>query len=109
MQRPKTYDLPVMRLIAQGTHRLPQADGSFQNIPVKGVYIYWFVDQNKLTASHRQRMWWMARDLVTTGVLQRWAYVSCFAACQPGKEELAYRELSRFLAAAVPEFQVAVQ
>ncbi len=109
MEKPKAYDLPVMRMIAGGIQRIPQADGSFLNIPVKGVYIYWFVDENKLTASHRERMWYMAKDLVTTGVLQRWAYVSCFAACQPGKEEAAYRELSRFLAAAVPEFQIPVQ
>ena len=48
-----------------------------------GVYVFWFVADNAYTARHGQRMWWMAREMMRTGVLQRWAYVSCFAACPP--------------------------
>ena len=48
---------------------------------LSGLYVYWFVADNQLTPYHGERMWWMARDLIRTGVLQRWAYVSYFTAC----------------------------
>ena len=70
-----------------------------------GVFVYWFVADGELTAQHRQRMWWMARDLLTRGVLQRWAYVSCFSACPPGQEEATYARMREWIAAAVPQFQ----
>jgi hypothetical protein len=41
-----------------------------------------------------------------TGVLQRWAYVTCFSVCQPGQEEATFNRMKEFLAAAVPEFQL---
>jgi hypothetical protein len=107
MPRPLPYNLPVMRIISNSLRRFPQPDGSFKDIALKGLYVYWFVDENRLTARHRQRMWWMAEDLLKTGVLHRWAYVSCFAVCLPGQEESAYQEVSRFITAAVPEFQTA--
>jgi len=59
-----------------------------------------------LTADHGQRWWWMARDLVTKGVLQRWAYVICYSECAAGSEDATYDRLKDFIAASVPEFQV---
>ena len=74
---------------------------------VRGVYLMWFVaDHDELTAGHWQRMWWMARDLLCTGVLQRWAEVSVFSHCAPGKEEATFERLKTFVRAAVPEFQL---
>jgi hypothetical protein len=43
---------------------------------------------------------------VTTGILQRWAYVTFFSACAPGQEENTYERLKNLIAASVPEFQL---
>jgi hypothetical protein len=101
--RPHPYELRVMKLTAakqavdkQGAPRM-----------VSGIYVYWFVADNLLTPHHGERMWWMARDLIRTGVLQRWAYVSYFTACWPGQEEAAFKRVQELIAASVPEFQLA--
>ena len=57
------------------------------------------------TPDNYQRMWWLARDLVRTGVLQRWAYVSYFAVCAPGQEEATFERMKNLIALAVPEYQ----
>ena len=72
---------------------------------IGGVFVYWFVANGELTASHADRMWWMARDLMLTGVLQRWAYVICFTPCAVGSEDEAFERVKEFIIAAVPEFQ----
>jgi hypothetical protein len=74
---------------------------------LRGVFLYWFVADNELTAYHWERMWWMARDLVRTGVLQRWAYVTVFSPCFPGEEEATFERMKRFVSSSVPEFQLA--
>jgi hypothetical protein len=74
---------------------------------LSGLYVYWFVADNQLTPYHGERMWWMARDLIRTGVLQRWAYVSYFTVCWPGQEDAAFSRLKDLIAASVPEFQLA--
>ena len=103
IEQPHAYDLPVMKLMTTAYRDKP--DG--QKAVVRGIYVYWFVADGELTADHLQRMWWMARDLVCTRTLQRWAYVGCFAACLPGHEEPTFERMKQFMAAAVPEFQLA--
>lgn len=100
--RPHPYDLKVMKLSLANEFR--QKDGSFQ--PVKGYYMYWFVADGQLTPYHFERMWWMGRDLFTKGVLQRWAYVAYLSVCQPGQEEQLLGQMTQFIAATVPEFQL---
>jgi hypothetical protein len=102
---PRPYQLPVMRMIARRPFREP----SGRTRMLKAVYVYWFVADGQLTARHGERMWWMARDLLTNGVLERWAYVSCLAIGLPGDEAAIYRRMERFIAAAVPEFQLATR
>jgi hypothetical protein len=102
VERPHLYELPVMKLTLVGQAR--GADG--RAVVLSGVYVYWFVDDRHLTADHKQRMWWLARDLVCTGTLPRWAYVTCFAVCLPGQEDATFARMKRFMAAAVPEFQL---
>jgi len=99
---PIAYDLPVMTLTAMKRSRL--TDGRI--VDLKGVYSYWFVCENRLTAKHGERMWWLARDLLFTGTLPRWAYVSCFGTCYPGQEDATFERIQQFIAAAVPEFQL---
>ncbi len=102
VEQPHPYKLPVMKLV---TGKNFTGDGG-RVIKRGGIYAYWFVADHALTANHWQRMWWMAKDLMTTGVLQRWAYVSCFATCLPGEEEALFAELSRFVRASAPSYML---
>ena len=102
MDRPYRYDLPVMKFIA--TREGKDQDRSFT---ARGVYVVWFVaDGDQYTPRHWQRMWWMARDLLRTGVLQRWAMISYFAVCAPGQEEATFERLKKFITVSAPEFQL---
>ncbi|HVV00492.1 MAG TPA: hypothetical protein VHH88_03965, partial [Verrucomicrobiae bacterium] len=48
----------------------------------------------------------MAKQMLLTGVLQRWAYVMCFSACPPGQESATVDRMKKFIAAAAPQFQL---
>lgn len=97
---PRQIHLPVWKMIAEQPQMLP--DGSTRII--KAIYVYWFVADGYVTARHDQRMWWMAKKLLTTGTLQRWAYVSEFGQCLPGQEAVAYQKIKEFIAASVPKY-----
>ena len=102
MDWPYPYDLPVIKYIANREFDLNGEKRTF-----KGVYVSWFVaDNDQMTARHWQRMWWMARDLITSGVLQRWAMVSYFSVCLPGQEDATFERMKKFMNATVPEFQL---
>jgi hypothetical protein len=102
MDKPIAYELPVTKMKLRKTYR--GTDG--QEREAAAVLVYWFVADNQLTADHRQRMWWMARDLLRSGVLQRWAYVIQFSICRPGDEEATFARISEFIRASVPEYQL---
>ncbi len=103
IEQPTSYDLPVVRLVGsreitvEGTKQLARA-----------VYVYWFVADDALSASVSgfERMWMMGTKLLRTGVLQRWAYVSCLSICNPGQEEAAFERMKKLIAEAVPQFQL---
>jgi len=99
---PRPYSLPVLKMTLQKEVTSPNGAKLAEN----AIYVFWFVADQELTADHNERMWWMARDLITRGVLQRWAYVSCFSACSPGQEEATYARIREWIAAAVPQFQL---
>ncbi len=101
MERPCKYDLEVLRLTVSYPEVRPDGTKRLWS----GLYVYWFVADGQLTADHGQRMWWMARDLLLHGILQRWAYVSYFTVCVPGQEDAAYARLEKMIQASVPEFQ----
>lgn len=101
IQRPHPYALPVMKFLASKEVRSENGEV----VKSRALYLFWFVADQALTADHGQRMWWMAKNLLTTGTLQRWAYVSCFSTCRPGQEEATLARMTRLLVAAVPEFQ----
>jgi hypothetical protein len=46
-------------------------------------YAYWFVGKDRETASHVQRMIWMASDRIFRGVSHRWAYIALFGSRSP--------------------------
>ncbi|HTD87430.1 MAG TPA: exosortase-associated EpsI family protein [Candidatus Binatia bacterium] len=99
MTRPNDYLLPVTKLT------LVPEPGAASDVG-GGIYVYWFVADNEYTASPAQRMWWMFRDLATTGTLQRWAYITFFAPCLPGQEDATFERLKKMIAAAAPDFQL---
>lgn len=102
MVEPISYDLSVMRLFA----RKKWAPAGKQPVEYSAVFVYWFVADGQITPHHGERMWWMARDLLTRGTLQRWAYISYLVFCMPGQEEKAFQRMSRFIARTVPEYQL---
>ncbi len=101
MTRPMAYELSVMRVVAH-------IDTVDNGQPVKRscVYTYWFVDGNRFTARHNEWKWWLVKDFLLTGVLDRWAYVTFLSICAPGQEEATYERMKQLMAAAVPEFQL---
>ena len=103
MEKPMAYDLPVIKLTVNG-----KFNSEGRQVEAGGVYAYWYVADGVLSASPSgsDRMWSIARELVTTGVLQRWAYVSYFATCPPGQEEQAYARVKQLIVASVPDFQL---
>jgi hypothetical protein len=97
------YTLPVAKWSLSEVTVTSQ-DG--QTRKVNGIYMFWFVAEGQSTPSHFQfrcRLFW---DLLRTGVLGRWAYVSYFSACEPGQEEMAAERMKQLIAASVPEFQL---
>ncbi|MEO6183530.1 MAG: exosortase-associated EpsI family protein [Verrucomicrobiota bacterium] len=103
MERPYPYELPMMKLTA--SIRLKDDSGAL--VTVRGIYAYWFVADKKLTASHNERMVSMAKNLLRTGTLERWAYISYFSRCYPGNEEETFNEMKKFIAKSAPQFQLA--
>jgi hypothetical protein len=103
VEQPFRYELPVTRMTCS---RVVKA-GDGTPVMQRALYVFWFVADQQLTADHNERMKWMSRDLIFHQTLQRWAYVSCFAVCKAGQEELLYARMQDFISAAVPRFQLA--
>ena len=103
ISQPHPYELPVMKLTASHDFSTPDGGKALR----RGVFVYWFVADQELTAKHGQRMLWMARDMLRTGVLQRWAYVFSFSPCAPGEEESTFNRMKDLISTAVPKFQLA--
>jgi hypothetical protein len=101
ISKPQAYELKAMKLTTRSERNL-----GGNKVPVSGVFIYWFVADGHLTPHHGERMWLMGKELVTTGLLQRWAYVAYFANCPPGNEAALTERLTKFVAESVPEFQL---
>ena len=95
------HEVPALKLTAS---RIITTETG-QRVPLRAIYVYWFVADGVLTAHRSERLASMAKELLRTGTLQRWAYVACLAQCRPGEEHKAFARVKDFLAAAVPEFQ----
>lgn len=103
MDQPRPYELPVIKIVASESGKV---DGT--NFTRSCVYVYWYVTDGQLSndQSGFGRMWSMAKQLVVTGVLQRWAYVRFFTFCKPGQEDAAFQQIKKLMAATVPQFQM---
>lgn len=100
MARPHAYELKAQLLTTHLT------TNETQRAAVTGLFMYWYVSEDQLTPDHNEQMWWLARDLLTQGVLKRWAYVSMFSYCAPGGEQVLLQKMKRLAADVVPAFQV---
>lgn len=103
IHEPRFYHLPVKRMITTKSGK----DQSGNVVTLRGLYVYWFVADGQVTADDKDRMRSMAVELLKTGELQRWAYVSCFVVCPPGQEDAMFQRVDQFIALAVPQFQLA--
>jgi hypothetical protein len=97
IQQPQAYDLPIVKMMS-----------SRDNGTIRGIYVYYYVADGEFYAgaSGAGHMWRTACDVLTTGTLPRWAYVSYFSFCPPGQEEAAFERIKQFIAAATPQFQL---
>jgi hypothetical protein len=73
---------------------------------VAGVYVYWYVSKDKITAQQLGRLWSTTWQALTTGTRERWAYISYFTPCLPGGEQAAFERLETVIQDSVPEFQL---
>lgn len=103
IEKPHHYELPVTKLLVTR-----EFEDKGQKVTLSGVYVYWYVADGVLSGdpSGFGRMWSMSKTLVTTGILQRWAYITYFAVCPPGLEDETYARLKQLITASVPEFQL---
>jgi hypothetical protein len=102
IEQPYPYDLTAIKLT---TSRSVADDYSHGGI-IRGIYVYWFVSADNITAEQGARMWSIAKTMVEKRVLERWAYISYFIPCLPGTEEATFERLKSFIQASVPAFQV---
>ena len=93
MKKPGPLELTALKLNTALNRR--QRDGQWGQI--HGIFIYWFVADGKLTPYRGQRMWMMAKELLTKGELQRWAYIAYFSTCAPGRENATFERLKGFI------------
>ncbi len=98
----KSGSIPVQKLMTTKLARSGAAEAG----AMRGMYIYWFVADGAQTADEKSRTWMTARELLRSGVLQRWSYVSCFAVFYRGQEAATFERMKRFLSEAVPYFQL---
>jgi hypothetical protein len=98
------YELPVSKWLLRKSFETPQ--GAQQ---ISALYVFWFVAKNDQTPIHFNFMRSLAWHLVTTGELERWAYVSYFTECMPGQEDATFERVKKLIAASVPEFQLPPQ
>ena len=101
IDRPHPYEVPALRLTAS----VMAFDEFKQPIQIRGIYVYWFVTADKITSGLGTRMWSLAETMLEKRELERWAYISYFATCLPGREEATFKQLERFIRASTPEFQ----
>ena len=99
---PEHQELPVMKWVISKQVQMP--DG--QKLEVHGLYVFWFVADHEQTTGNVQLQCYLVRDLLLTGVLQRWAYISYSAFTeQPGQEDALFERMKKLIAASVPEYQ----
>lgn len=105
----ETIDIPIARptpYLLKATCLTSTKISQKDKRPYTSLYIYWFVSERRTVPGHPEALWAISQDLLTTGTLYPWAYVSCFSYCQPGQEGLYLSRMKRLISTTVPEFQL---
>ena len=89
----QSYQLPVAKWVSAILPDAPTDRSSGER-----AVCFWFVADGEQTPDNHQRMLWLARDLLRTGVLQRWAYISYFSVCPPGQEDATFERMKNLIA-----------
>jgi hypothetical protein len=97
-----SYELPIAKWNISADFQMP--DG--QTVKRCGIYAFWFVADNEQTPEFYGFLQRLTRDLLFTGVLQRWTYVSYLCVCEPGQEDATFARMEKLIAASVPAFQL---
>lgn len=97
---PADYQIPAMKWTLSNSYK----DKDGQIWPVRGFYVFWFTADNEMTAHHP--LWRIMREVLLTGVLPRWSYVSYFSYFPPAAEAVASARLDEFLKVTAPEIQI---
>lgn len=105
MKLPIADQPPYSLELARWNLSIPVEQPDGQKANVGGVYAFWYVAHNEETADHDKMLGWLTLDLFRTGALQRWAYISYFAACVPGQEDATFEQMKRLITASAPQFQ----
>jgi len=100
---PSPYVLKATCLTCSKMVHDPKTEKEF---PHSAIYIYWFVSERRLLPSHSEVLWAISHDLVVSGILYPWAYVSCYAEFPSGREAIALVRMKRLISEAAPEFQL---
>lgn len=100
MDKPVSYTLPATKLMLSGY----LVDQQNQKQLRRGIFIYWFVAHDRITAEHRSRMWSVAKHRLITGEIQRWAYIIYFSTCFPGEEEKTFERMVSFIRESLPQY-----
>jgi hypothetical protein len=96
------YKLPVSKWTLRNS--IKKSEGG--QVEVGGLYVFWFVTKGDQTPIYFNYMRNLAWHLLSTGELQRWAYVSYFTYFPPGQEDAAFERIKNLIATSVPEFQL---
>jgi Protein of unknown function (DUF3485) len=102
IEGPEPYQMPVAKWTI---NRTVQAENGAK-VEQGGLYVFWLVADNEQAVKHNDFIRLVTWDLLRTGVLQRWAYVSYIVACTPGQEDATFERLKKLITASVPEFQL---
>lgn len=82
--------------------RMSGVDSNGKYVEKSGVYVFWFAADGQLTAKHSVRQWSMIKGLLFENLVQRWAYISFFAECLPGQEDVCYKRLNDLIRLTAP-------
>lgn len=75
-----------------------------------GYYAYWFVGQGRETASHYERMFWLAWDRVIHSIAHKWAYIAVAGTRGDDDGSEAYKEeITNFIQKLYPYLLINLQ
>lgn len=100
MNKPVPFNMPATKLMLSGY----LVDNQGQKQLRRGIFIYWFVANDKITAEHKSRMWSVAKHRLLTGEIQRWAYIIYFSTCNPGEESATFERMINFIRESLPQY-----